>query len=122
MSSHGVQGVSANRRGDCADGELPLQDSNLDYLIQSGLSQRLSSDNALIHREFASFVVGKKTRKIRPCRTLRIQKRWQCQGESDTDVGGADRDAMRRPTTRNEFGSVRAERASGEFRCCRTPW
>jgi len=43
--SHGVQGVSADRRGDCADGELPLQDSNLDYLIQSAGPRASETDN-----------------------------------------------------------------------------
>ena len=31
----GSGGLSEPGRGDCTDGELPLQESNLDYLIQS---------------------------------------------------------------------------------------
>lgn len=34
------------------------------HLIQSAASQSPSSGNALVHREFASFVVGKKIRSL----------------------------------------------------------
>ncbi len=54
---------------------LPLQDSNLGYLIQRGPAPSGSSDNALLLREFATFVVGKKNRNVRLRRTLQGQKR-----------------------------------------------
>src|SRR2546427_9508016 len=69
----------------------PSWDRTRTLLIQSGSEQSQSSGNALVHREFASSVVGKKTRKIGPCRTLQRQKRCQCHRRNDTEVGAAFR-------------------------------
>src|SRR5207245_867520 len=57
---------------------LPLQDSNLGYLIQSGDPRIRSSDKSLSNREFATSAVGKKARNVGGCRGQRGQKRCQC--------------------------------------------
>jgi len=59
--------------------------------IQSAFDQSPSSGNVLVHREFASSLVGKKDRKIEPCRTLRRQKRCQCHRRTDTKVNSVFR-------------------------------
>ena len=45
------------------------------FLIQRGPAPSGSSDNALLLREFATFVVGKKNRNVGLRRTLQGQKR-----------------------------------------------
>ena len=67
--------------------KLPLEGSNLDYLIQRGADKIESSDNVLLIREFASFVAGMKDRNVVPCRTSRRQKRSQCRFEKRHQAG-----------------------------------
>ena len=54
---------------------LPLEDSNLDYLIQSGDPRIRSSDKSLSNREFATSAVGKNDAIVGGCRGQRGQKR-----------------------------------------------
>jgi len=55
---------------------LPLQDSNLALLIQSGDPRIRSSDKSLSNREFATSAVGKNDAIVGGCRGQRGQKRW----------------------------------------------
>ena len=53
----------------------PVQDSNLDYRIQSGDPRIRSSDKSLSNREFATSAVGKNDAIVGGCRGQRGQKR-----------------------------------------------